>query len=62
MDIIGFGEKLQMEIFMYHGSYMEIKEPEIITTKFTKDFGPGFYLTNNEQQAVRFVKKFSRKT
>lgn len=43
---------------LYHGSYCEVEESEIRHDKFYKDFGVGFYITNNEQQAIRFTSKF----
>ena len=38
---------------LYHGSYTTIQTPKILTSKFPKDFGEGFYCTEFEQQAVR---------
>ena len=64
--IINFGEKKEEfpsdtpKVLLYHGSNLEIDSPIIVKGKYTKDFGIGFYLTNNEQQAVRFVQKFIR--
>lgn len=44
----------------YHGSYCVVVSPEIMCGKFHKDFGEGFYITNNEQQAIRFTSKFKQ--
>ena len=40
---------------VFHGSAIEVKEPEIITGKFTKDFGEGFYCTKLKRQAKRWA-------
>ena len=38
---------------VFHGSAIEVKVPEIINSKFTKDFGEGFYCTKLKRQARR---------
>ncbi len=43
---------------VYHGSNIEIEYPEILTSKFAKDFGEGFYCTRFEEQAVRWAKRY----
>jgi hypothetical protein len=43
---------------VYHGSYMEIRQPCIIKGRYTKDFGPGFYCTTLKAQAVRWAKRY----
>ena len=40
---------------VFHGSAIEVKEPEIRTCKFTKDFGEGFYCTKLKRQAKRWA-------
>lgn len=30
---------------IYHGSYCEVKNPELKSGKYSKDFGTGFYCT-----------------
>ena len=40
---------------VFHGSAIEVKNPEIITGKFTKDFGEGFYCTKLKRQARRWA-------
>lgn len=35
---------------VYHGSYTTITVPEILPSKYTKDFGPGFYCTIIREQ------------
>ena len=42
---------------VYHGSYLEVKEPRIIKGKFTKDFGTGFYCTIIREQAEKWAKR-----
>lgn len=42
----------------YHGSYTEVTTPQIIKTKNTKDFGPGFYCTIIREQAERWSKRY----
>lgn len=43
---------------IYHGSYLKIETPKIITGKYTKDFGIGFYLTTLESQAKKWALKY----
>jgi hypothetical protein len=44
---------------LYHGSYMQIKTPKIITSVRLLDFGSGFYTTTNKEQAIKFTNKFA---
>ena len=43
---------------IYHGSYMAVKTPKILKSKFPKDFGEGFYCTELEQQAIRWASRY----
>jgi hypothetical protein len=43
---------------LYHGAYCEIQTPEIRTSQYNKDFGPGFYCTEILQQAERWAMRF----
>lgn len=43
---------------IYHGGYCKVKEPIIKISKFTKDFGTGFYCTELKEQAKRWAIKF----
>ena len=43
---------------LYHGSYMQVSEPRIITQVRLLDFGTGFYTTTDKEQAVKFTGKF----
>lgn len=40
---------------LYHGSYCEVKEPDLAKCADFKDFGKGFYLTSSEEQAKDFI-------
>lgn len=44
---------------VYHGSYTSVINPEIIKSRNTKDFGPGFYCTIIREQAERWAKRYS---
>lgn len=43
---------------LYHGSYIKIENPQILESKYTKDFGTGFYCTVLKEQAERWAGKF----
>lgn len=47
---------------VFHGSYKEIKQPQIIPGKYTKDFGEGFYCTLFREQAIRWAKRYDTST
>ena len=47
---------LQNGIILYHGSYTEVKNIDLSLCSAGKDFGRGFYLTTDLNQAIRFVK------
>lgn len=40
---------------LYHGSYCEIKNPNISYSRDSLDFGRGFYLTDIKKQAIEFI-------
>ena len=40
----------------YHGSYCEVKEPDLAKCAKRKDFGQGFYLTTSKEQAESFLR------
>lgn len=40
---------------VFHGSAVEVTNPEIRTGKFTKNFGEGFYCTKLKRQAKRWA-------
>ncbi len=39
-------------ITLYHGSNMKVEVPDLIHSKPYKDFGKGFYLSADKQQAL----------
>ena len=43
---------------IYHGSYCEVKNPELKSGKYSKDFGTGFYCTILEDQAIKWAQKY----
>ena len=50
-------------MILYHGSFVEVKEPTIITSEKGRDFGFAFYLTPIKEQAERIAtrkKKITR--
>ena len=42
-----------------HGSQVSVERPRIVATRYTKDFGPGFYCTVLHEQAVRWAVRFT---
>lgn len=42
-------------MLLYHGSYCEVKTPDLAKCADFKDFGKGFYLTSCKEQAVNFI-------
>lgn len=42
---------------LYHGSYTEVSNPNILIEGYTKDFGYGFYLTESKKQAEQWAKR-----
>lgn len=48
--------KLEPGMHLYHGSYAAIEEIDLSRCANGKDFGRGFYLTSQLDQAARFVK------
>lgn len=43
-------------LILYHGSYCEIRKPQLEKCAKRKDFGKGFYLTTSREQAISFLK------
>ncbi len=43
---------------VFHGGFISIEKPDIIISKFPKDFGEGFYCTKIEEQAVRWSSRY----
>jgi len=46
------------KMMVYHGGYTEIRKPEIIVGRNTKDFGTGFYCTVIREQAERWARRY----
>ena len=42
-------------LILYHGSYCEVKEPDLAKCAKRKDFGRGFYITTFENQAKKWA-------
>ena len=47
---------------LYHGSYLEIKQPDLAHSRTNVDFGPGFYTTPLYEQAAKWCGKFKRRS
>ncbi len=47
---------LEQGTILYHGSYTAVVQPDIVKCAKNKDFGQGFYLTTDRQQADNFAK------
>ena len=43
-------------ISVYHGSYTEVKQPDLNKCRENKDFGKGFYITTDKNQAIKFAR------
>ncbi|WP_281692931.1 DUF3990 domain-containing protein [Agathobaculum desmolans] len=46
---------------LYHGSYMEVAEPDLLHSRPNVDFGRGFYVTPLYEQAAKWCSKFKRR-
>ena len=42
-------------MLLYHGSNVEVRNPQIIPSKRLLDFGTGFYLTSDLEQAKKWA-------
>ena len=45
------------DMLLYHGSNVEIRKPDLKMSRRYLDFGAGFYLTSNNEQAIQFAGK-----
>lgn len=45
---------------IYHGSYTEVRIPDLKKCADGKDFGVGFYTTTDKSQAIRFSRRVAR--
>lgn len=48
-------------MILYHGSYLEIAEPDLSHSRINVDFGRGFYVTPLYEQAVNWCGRFKRR-
>ncbi|MCI8308564.1 MAG: DUF3990 domain-containing protein [Lachnospiraceae bacterium] len=48
-------------MLLYHGSYLEIKHPDILHSRKNVDFGRGFYTTPLLEQATKWCEKYKDK-
>ena len=48
-------KELTNGLILYHGSYCEVKVPDLKKCAKRKDFGRGFYLTSSKEQAISFL-------
>lgn len=48
-------------MILYHGSYLEIVEPDLMHSRSNVDFGRGFYTTPIREQAEKWCGKFRRR-
>ncbi len=48
-------------MILYHGSYLEIAEPDLTHSRPNVDFGRGFYVTPLYEQAAKWCGKFKRR-
>lgn len=49
-------QELSDGLILYHGSYCEVRTPNLEKCAKQKDFGKGFYLTSSKDQAKGFLK------
>lgn len=54
-------QKLIDGLSLYHGSYCEVRLPDLGRCAKYKDFGQGFYLTTSKYQAENFARISTRK-
>ena len=47
--------QLSDNMLLYHGSYCEVKVPDLSKCANYKDFGKGFYLTSSREQTEEFI-------
>ncbi|MGN0242796.1 MAG: DUF3990 domain-containing protein [Lachnospiraceae bacterium] len=48
-------------MIIYHGSYMEVKNPDVSLSRANVDFGKGFYTTPLQEQAIKWARRFKEK-
>ncbi|GHU60806.1 hypothetical protein FACS189445_1200 [Spirochaetia bacterium] len=48
-------------MILYHGSFLEVKKPDVGYSRDRLDFGRGFYLTPIKEQAINWTMHFLRR-
>ena len=48
-------------MYLYHGSYVEVREPRIPERLRALDFGAGFYTTSSREQAIKWSKVVAKR-
>lgn len=48
-------------LLLYHRSYCEVKQPDLLQGAKYKDFGQGFYITSSRKQAENFIRASVKK-
>ncbi len=48
-------------MILYHGSFLEIAQPDLVHSRSNVDFGRGFYVTPLREQAEKWCGKFKRR-
>ena len=48
-------------MLLYHGSNVEVKKPKLLPRVRALDFGSGFYMTSDRQQAEKWAKLMARR-
>lgn len=48
-------------MILYHGSYTVVRRPDLRRSAAGKDFGSGFYLTSDHEQAKAFIRTSTQK-
>ncbi len=48
-------------MLVFHASNCEVVEPMLVESNRLLDFGPGFYTTDNREQAIRFARGVVRR-
>jgi hypothetical protein len=48
-------------MILYHGSYLEVSQPDVGRSRGKLDFGRGFYTTPYKEQAINWTMHFLRK-
>ncbi len=47
-------------MILYHGSNVEVRRPRLLGSQRPLDFGPGFYLTSDLEQASKWAERTAR--